>query len=334
MALKHVLLRNPRLRGWEYGMLRALESEILKQTNAELIDVPYYGASTVLNRVGHGMRWDPARQYLPKKSFRVEADVIWYVLMGPENYELDLFKDWSINAKHRIVYLYDTLEPQFSLMKKLFSGEDFNIRITSFNDAVPFLQKLTGKSWQAIEQAVPAKLFKPIPAAEKVIDFSSYGRRFPVFHEALLDFCKSNGLYYDYTMHAVKDPTAPEDELYRQYAWHLTHSKFTVSWPVELTNPKRAGSIHPITCRWFEAAASSTIILGRKPGNISFDNVLAPELVTEIDPFESKALILKNLEKIYSDYERLQQKADVIRERNEDSWTWASRVQEMRNLIN
>jgi hypothetical protein len=334
MALKHLLIRNPRLIGWEYGMLRAFEEEIIRQTDAAVSETPYYGLPVVLNRIGHGMRWDPARAYLPKKELEIdEVDVLWYVLMGPENHELDLFKSWSAKAKHRIVYLYDTLAPQFSLMQKLFSGNDFNIRITSFSDAVPHLEKLTGQRWHAVEQAVPAGLFTPVPAEKKIIDFSSYGRRFPVFHQALLEFCKSNGLYYDYTMHAVKNPTAPEDELYRQYAWHLTHSKFTVSWPVELTNPVRAGIMHPITCRWFEAAASSTVIIGRKPGNDQFGNLLAEDLVTEINPFDEKAKILQRLDQIYANFHILQSKADEVELQNRGKFTWENRVKRILQLL-
>ena len=333
MALKHVLLRNPRLKGWEYGMLRALEEEIILQTGALVLEVPDYGMPAVLDRAGHGMRWDTARKLLPKKTLKVEADVIWYILMGPENYELDLFRDWNQTAKIRIVYLFDTLEPQFNLTQQLFSGDDFNIRITSFNDAVPHLEALTAQKWHVIEQAVPANLFVAVPLKEKVIDFSSYGRKFPVFHDALLEFCRTNGLYYDYTMHDVKHPTAPEDELYRQYAWHLTHSKFTVSWPVELTNPSRAGRLHPITCRWFEAAASSTVIIGRKPGNVTFDEVLAPGLVVEIDPFEERWLILQKLDKIYGNYEELSERLNQVRSKNINRWTWADKVNRMKILL-
>ncbi len=92
--------------------------------------------------------------------------MIWYILMGPENYELDLFKDWNITAKHRIVYIFDTLQPQFELVKKLFSNELFNIRITSFHDAEPFLAQLTNSTWHTIEQAVPSSLFKKSGSSE------------------------------------------------------------------------------------------------------------------------------------------------------------------------
>lgn len=333
MTLRHVLLKNPRLKGWEYGVLRALEDEIVEQTGATVVEVPSYGMDEVTSRVGHGMRWHQARRLLPKKSFKVKGDVLWYVLMGPENYELDLFKDWHIEAKHRIVYIYDTLEPHFNQIKRIFSSDLFNIRITSFNDAAPYLEQLTEKKWHVIEQAVPAALFTQVPVQEKGIDFSSYGRRFPAFHNVLLEFCHSNRLYYDYSTHDGQRPTAPEEELYKQYAWHLSHSKFTVSWPVELTNPKRAGRLHPITCRWFEAASAGTVILGKQPDNPQFNQMLDEKLVIEIDPFQDKGSLWKKLDEIYADKEALLHQAYAIQQANAHRWTWKKRVSQMLDLL-
>lgn len=333
MELKHVLLKNPRLQGWQYGMLRALEEEIIRQTGAVVMEVPDYGLKPVLKRLGHQMRWDPARKLLPKKSFPVEADVIWYILMGAENYELDLFKDWDKQARHRIVYIFDTLEVQFDLTQKLFSDELFNIRITSFEDAVQHLQTITGKSWHAIEQAVPASLFHRVPEQGKLIDFSSYGRRYPAFHTALLEFCLNNNLYYDYTTHDGNHPAAPAEELYNQYAWHLSHSIFTISWPVEMTHPKRAGRLKPITCRWFEAGSAGTIIIGKQPANALFNELLHPDLVIEINPFEEKQQLWKQLEKLYSERNTLLNSACQIAENNKERWTWKNRVKRMLELI-
>jgi hypothetical protein len=333
MALKHVLLKNPRLQGWQYGMLRALEDEIVRQTNATVMEVPDYGLKPVLKRVGHQMRWDPARKLLPRKPLDVEADVIWYILMGAENYELDLFKDWHKHAKHRIVYLFDTLEVQFDLTQKLFSDDLFNIRITSFEDAVEHLQTITGKRWHAIEQAVPESLFHTVAEKEKVIGFSSYGRRYPRFHEALLEFCQQNNIYYDYTTHDGNHPAAPPDELYYQYAWHLSHSMFTVSWPVEMTHPARAGRLHPITCRWFEAASAGTVIIGKKPGNRLFNQMLHPDLVIEIDPFAEKQSLQKQLAEIYQQRSVLLGKARDISTTHIEGWTWMNRVKRMIALL-
>ena len=279
------------------------------------------------------MRLDGVRTIFPKKPFKVSADVIWFILMGPENHVLDLFSEWDVKAKYRVVYIFDTLAPQFNLIKKLYSNDQFNICITSFSDAVEDLGALTGKHWFAIEQAVPENLFVPVPAEKKLIHFSSYGRRLPAFHEVLLEFCKKNHLYYDFTTHDAKHPTAPEEDLYIQYAWHMSHSLFTFSWPVELTNPRRAGELHPITCRWFEAAAAGTCIIGRKPGNKRFDEIVHPDIVTEIDPFASRGEITKRLESIWSGREQFAEKARSIQALNIGRWTWVERVHRMMEIL-
>jgi hypothetical protein len=310
-----------------------MEKEIVAQTNAISIDVPEYGKTALKNRIAHGTRLDLFRDVIPKKKFKVDADVIWYILMGPENYELDLFEKWDLKAKYRIVYIFDTLEPQFKLIKKLFTNSRFNICITSFAEAVPHLESITGIRWHSIEQAIPAALFSPVPLEEKLIDFSSYGRRLNNFHEGVKEFCFQNNLYYDYSAIRNGQLTASNEELYRHYAWHMTHSVFTISWPVELTNSMRAGRLNPITCRWFEAASAGTVILGKKPANSSFDDVLAKDLVIECDPNSDKHTIWKHLDKLYSDRNILLQRAEQIRQHNHDRWTWADRIKRIINLM-
>lgn len=333
MRLKHVLLKNSRLKGLEYGVLRSLEDEIISITGADVIEIPDYGIKAITKRAGHGMRGNWARRFLPKKPFNIDAEVIWYILMGPENHELDLFRGWTLKAKYRIVYIFDTLEHQLPRIKELFSSDDFNIRITTFHEAVPHLEKLTGRKWHAIEQAVPSFFRPPESTDQKLIAFSSYGRRIESFHKVVIDFCKMNGLYYDYSTTNGSNITVSAEELYLQYAWHMRHSMFTISWPVELTNPSRAGRLNPITCRWFEAAASGTVILGRKPDNLLFDEILAPELVVEIDPSDSKQGLMKRLDKIYSDRASFLQKAQNIQRDNYQRWTWDNRVNRILNII-
>ena len=315
-------------------MLRALENEIISRTGASVVEVPAHNFIKTSYRTEHGMRLAPVRKYLPKKKLQIQSDVIWYILMGPENYELDVFRDWDLNAKHKIVYLFDTLEPQFGLMQKLFVDSAFNICITSFNDAVPYLESLTGKEWHAIEQAVPPHLFKPVPLEERVIDFSSYGRRMDGFHTYLMEFCKSNGLYYDYSMHNGRNLQSSNEEFYRQYAWHLNHSIFTISWPVGLTNPARAGRLNPITCRWFEAAAAGTVVVGQKPSNSVFDDWLYPDMVVTINPLADRNTIWTKLDRIYSEREKLFNTAKLYQQENEFRWTWAERVQRMVSFLN
>lgn len=330
--MKHVLLRNSRLKGWEFGVLRALEEAIVQQTGAEVVEVQAYGMHPVVKRAGHGMRFEGVRSLIPKKKLQIEADVLWYILMCPENYELDFYTGWEQVPK-RIVYIFDTLVPHFSIVKKLFSGNAFNILITSFHDATVHLEQLTGNQWHAVEQAVPPQTFHLIEKSEKSIHFSSYGRRHTRFHHFLIDFCLHHNLYYDYSTHNGPNLWTHENELYRQYAWHIQHSIFTVSWPVEVTNPQRAGYFNPITCRWFEAAACGTVIVGQTPDNTLFDHLLHPNLVVPINPDGKKETIFEGLESLWRNKDQYQQTAYVISRKIGERLTWKNRVLRILQLI-
>jgi hypothetical protein len=253
--------------------------------------------------------------------------------MGPENYRLDLYKGWEKKTKIRILYLYDTMPYQYPLIKRLLSDHTWDILITSFNDAVLDLERITNRKWHCVEQAVDKDLFNPVPLEERLIHFSAYGRRYPLLHETVKDFCKSNGLYYDYTTHDAKHPAVDSLELYREYAWHVNHSLFNFSWPVELTNPQRAGHLHPITCRWFEAAAAGTIMLGKAPSNSVFDEWLDKDIVVNLEPGANKEQLFKKLESIWNSRESLFANALKVRNTKWESWTWNDRVNRIKSWL-
>lgn len=325
--MQHIVIRDTSLNGWEYGMLRSFEAAIVAGTGATFADLPDYSfARRSLHHFGHGMKRGKYRKHFPRQSLKLGADVAWCILMGPENYRLDLYKGWERGAGKKILYLYDTLPGQYPVIERLFGNDCWDLLITSFNDAAADLERLTGRKWHCLEQAADSRLFQPVPLDQRPIHFSSYGRRYPALHEALKEFCAGNGLYYDYTTHDARHPVVDAPELYRQYAWHLAHSVFTLSWPVELTNPARAGHLHPITCRWFEAAAAGTVMLGRKPANPAFDRWLGTDMVVDIDPHADKRSLYQQLEIIWTERAILHEKAAAARMQKAADWTWEERV--------
>ena len=332
--MKHVLIRNQWLSGWEYGVLRTLENTIAKFTGAEIIQYPERHIPRLLiKNMGHGMSRGKYRYLLPKVKFAPEADVLWVVLMGPETFELDLYKGWQQSTKKKVLYLCDTLPKMMNTIKRLFSDNTFDVCMTAFEDSIPELEKITNHKWHCVMQAAPKDLFVPAPFKERLIHFSSYGRRFPPFHHALLEYCSRNKLYYDYSAHAKLPATADVNEIYKQYAWHLTHSLFNVSWPLELTNPQNAGNLRPITTRWFEAGLSACINIGKGPDNPKFHTELSPDIVEEINPFESMGNIHKQLDNLWNNREILFKKSQERREANKERWDWDYRVNEMLSLL-
>ena len=333
----HLLIQNESVQGWEYGMLRCLEEEIVRQTGAQRFTVSHSPLGQKLNRrFGQGTRYGGLRRFLPQRRLVLpaSAEVIWHVLMGPENYSLDLLKGWPNGAKH-IVYLFDTLPCQMNLIRRLFSGREWDVCVTSFDDAIPLLERETGRPWHHADQAVSLDCFPPVSIQEKVIHFSSYGRRHPRVHEAVIRFCAAKGLYYDFTTHDYLrgGATAEPLTLFRQLAWHLSHSRFTICWPVEVTNPARAGDLSPITCRWFESAAAGAVMLGQPPKNPHFRKFFGEDSVTQINPEADVAVILGQLEIIWQQRDELSARANLLRQKLGMQLDWSDRVRQMRALI-
>ncbi|HZH38903.1 MAG TPA: hypothetical protein VEX17_02445 [Bacillales bacterium] len=271
--LKHIVLTNPALSGFEYGTLRDFEDEIIRVTGGHLVAMPKRQLPKFIDRrIGHGTRYGGLRAFIPRVGYDLKGDVLWVILMGPENFNLDLFKNWDRGVGIKILYLFDTFESQLPSLRRVLESTQWDLTITSFQGAIPFLEEHTQRKWYAVPQGVKLERFQPVAKEEKVISFCAYGRRLEKVHNSIKDYCLQTGKYYDYTTSTAPQPQINPREYYGHYAWHLSHSFFTFCWPVELTNPNRVLTFSPITCRWFEAAASGTVILGQTPNDPSFNN--------------------------------------------------------------
>src|SRR6202158_3536016 len=184
--------------------------------------------------------------------------------MGPENFTLDLYKGWDRHVGVKVLYLFDTLDAHLTSIRRVLRSTRWDFASTAFYGAKPFLEEKTQREWHVIRHAVNLERFRPAPLEQRTIGFCAYGRRLDKVHEAIRQYCAGNGKYYDYTTAASIQAHLDPREHYAQYAWHLTHSIFNFCWPVEVTHPSLIEHHSPITCRWFEAAASGTVILGKR----------------------------------------------------------------------
>jgi len=332
---KHLVLIDSDLNGHWYGMQRCLEQEIVRQTNAEVYEItPRRELRRLERRFGHGTRYAPLRRLLPKMQLRPpQVDVVWLVLMAPENYRLDLFRGWEDCAPYKVVYIFDTLPHQYRHVSRLFSDLTWNICITSFDDAVCDLEKATGRHWEQVDQAISRELFEPAPFEERPIHFSAYGRRHPKVHAATIAFCEQHKLYYDISTHSPGMPTTEPVQLLRHYSWHMCHSLFTFSWPVEATNSARAGHLSPITCRWFEAAAAGAVVIGQPPKNPHFCELFGEDFVVPIDPIGNISAIVDQLDLIWKRRRELHARAAALRAQLGSSLDWSDRVRQMLGFI-
>jgi hypothetical protein len=329
---RHVLLTVPGSHGFQYGVLRDFESEIVRLTGATVVPIPEWrGPAAVVNRLAHGTRYAPLRRIVPRRvGFGVDADVLWLVLMGPESSWLDLYRAWDKRVGYRIVYVYDTFAEQLPALRRLCAAAKWDLMVTSFPDAVPMLERETGRPWVAVPQGVRAERFLPVPADKREIGFSSYGRRLEAVHQAIDQWSDDTGVYYDVSIASAIHRHVSSLYLYKQYAWHLRHSWFTVAWPVEQTSPARAGALSPITCRWFEAGAAATTMIGAPPKDPAFVELFGENAVLPLDPLprtpgETREAIAALWDKRH---EHLRA-AEARRAERLHQWTYEARVREI-----
>jgi len=335
MNLKHIVLTDPILNGFAYGMLRDFEDEIVRITGGHKVVMPRRKLPKFIERrIGHGTRYANFRNFIPKVECDLKADVLWVILMGPEDFPLDLFKNWERNIGIKILYIFDTFESQLPSIRRVLQSAKWDLAITSFHGALPFLEEHTQRKWHAVAQGVKLDRFQPVALEEKLISFSAYGRRLQNVHNSIKEYCLQTGKYYEYTTTTGLQPQLDPCENYRQYAWHLAHSFFTFSWPVELTNPKRVLTFSPITCRWFEAAASGTVILGQPPKEPEFEKIFGSDFVIPIDYTKIQDHLNFIWEELWENRYFYFKSILNAREKLATNWSWESRVREISKLMN
>lgn len=328
----HALLSNASSHGFQYGVLHDFEDEIVRLTGAVRLAMPAWrGPAPISDRLAHGTRFARLRRLVPKQvGFEVKADVLWVVLMGPEDSSLDLLHAWDGKVGTRILYLFDTFEDQLPALRRLLAAARWDHLITSFHAAVPMLERETGRRWSAVTQGVKLDRFLPVPAGQRVIPVSSYGRRIAPVHRAIEAWSTERGLHYETSIAASIQPSVDSRYLYRQYAWHIRHSNFSVCWPVEKTHPARVGSMSPITCRWFESAAAATTMIGAPPRDPRFAELFGPDAVIPLDAApRSPGEIHDVLDALYQDRDAHLARALARRAERSGAWTWEARVREI-----
>jgi hypothetical protein len=312
-------------------MQRDFEAEVARVTGGELVAVPPRRLPWLVRRFTEpGTRYAPLGALVPRSAFEVQADVLWVILMGPEDFPLWFHKGWDRPAAAKVLYLYDSFESQLPTIRRLLARTCWDLTVTSFPAAVPLLEQGTRRPWHAVLQGVLPWRFHPLPDdQEPVIAFSSYGRAVPAVHAAVRAFAEKHGLHYDYTVAAGLPPGSDPRENYGIYAWHLRQSWFTFGWPVEQTNPGRARTFSPITCRWFEAAASGTVIVGASPKDPAFAKAFGPDVVVPFDPTATPDKMTDRLSELWEKRRGFRARALAAARDRAADWTWETRVREI-----
>jgi hypothetical protein len=185
--------------------------------------------------------------------------------------------------------------------------ERFDVILLYYSQSVGPLSDKIGRPCAFLPPGVDAILFCPYPTMpRRVIDVYSIGRRSTRVHEILLQMAKTNDLFY---LHDSIDGSVINSQEHRAlFANVAKRSRYFIVNPGAIDQPERRGNQIEIGNRFFEGAASGTIMLGERPNNEEFKRLFDwPDAVIHV-PYDSC-----HIEKTIKTLDEDSKRRDVIR---------------------
>jgi hypothetical protein len=163
----------------------------------------------------------------------------------------------------------------------------FDVVMLYYSQTVKPLSEQIGCRCIFLPPGVDAILFCPHPDPPKrVIDVYSMGRRSRITHQRLLRMVRESGLFYLYD--SIGGSQAINSKEHRALLANVAkRSRYFIVNPGKIDLPDERGNQIEIGGRYFEGAASGTIMVGERPKNEEFERLFNwPEAVTQL-PYDS-----------------------------------------------
>jgi len=151
--------------------------------------------------------------------------------------------------------------------------ENFDVVLMYYSQSVDALSERIGRKCVFMPPGIDSVLFCPYPEAPKrVVDVCSIGRRSAITHHRLLNMVAENGLFYLHDSIAGSDAidSAEHRALLASVA---KRSRYFIVNPGLIDRPEKRGNQIELGNRYFEGAASGTIMVGERPNNREFDRL-------------------------------------------------------------
>ena len=176
----------------------------------------------------------------------------------------------------------DACETSICLIDELWAKEMFNYRyflrilesfdfvLLYYSQSVQALSERTGNKCIFLPPGVDALRFCPYPEPPKrVVDVYSMGRRSETTHRKLLKMAEENGLFYLHD--SIAGDQAINSLEHRALFVNLVkRSRYFIVNPGLIDRPDKRGNQIETGNRYFEGAASGTIMVGERPNNEAF----------------------------------------------------------------
>ena len=273
MSAKRVLV--PTSRSWyrivSAGTILDFENAMAQCADVDFVDVPPLGRRAHFRAVTSGGRSRAV-------TLEGEYDLCFLAVFQPDEIRvLAVLDRLRRHCRRVVVYVFDawvSSSASFRRHRRLWRLCDKVI--VSFPGAVNAWISHVGCPVEYMPQAIDPERFHP--QEPRPIDVLSVGRRLDSVHRHLLDIAARHDLWYQFS--ESRAPQAIDLEESQFLLARLCRSaRIQICWPVEVTDAESVRSGYtpadgsPITARWFEAAASGSIVMGAKPASAEFDRL-------------------------------------------------------------
>lgn len=282
-----------------------LEDTVAAVTDAERIettDLPGIELSRRIYKLARMASGSPARarrlapyprsKVILDREFELFFPIFSHVY---ELYALQTVPNWRKRCEKAACFIteaHSDMLPEYLL--ELLAGFD-HIFIGS-NHSVQDVARMTGRPCTHLPIAVDVPRFAPVSLDQpRPIDVISIGRRSQVTHRALLQEADRRQLFYYYDTVAasgadLKDRTFRVDnptEHRRLLSTLLKHSRYSIANRGFVDRPEFTAGREEVSARFYEGAASGTVMLGEAPRGEEFEKQFDwPDAVIHL-PFDS-----------------------------------------------
>jgi len=189
--------------------------------------------------------------------------------------------------------------------------EKFDVVMLYYSQSVKELSERIGRKCVFLPPGVDSILFCPYPEPpRRVVDVYSIGRRSEITHRALLKMASEGSLFYLHDSIAG-DQAINSKEHRALFADVAKRSRYFIVNPGLIDRPEKRGNQIEIGNRYFEGAASGTIMIGERPNNGEFESLFSwPDALIHL-PYESS-----DINTIINELDRQPEKQERIRRTN------------------
>jgi spore maturation protein CgeB len=224
-----------------------------------------------------------------KGTITKDYDLFFAVVQFPKDLlTIRYLKGWKSRCRVSVCWLNEIWIPDIAkTMYHLETLSNFDYVVLHWSGSVQPVQQIIRKPCFYAPYGIDAASFCPYPQpAQRVVDVYSIGRRSTVTHRALLKMALEKRIFYVYdTVSGVHVSNAQE---HRALLANMgKRSRYFIVNPGKADNPLETGGQVEFGNRFFEGAASGTIMIGERPTNAQFEKVFDwPDAVVHL-PFDS-----------------------------------------------